>query len=106
MLIGMATAASTALREKVDRHLSEIKDAVLKHGGVSISLFGSVARGEDNSASDIDFLVEFGLDVRPFELLRLGAELEEILGTPVDIGTVASLRAEIRDEVLAEAIRL
>jgi len=53
MLIGMATAASTALREKVDRHLSEIKDAVLKHGGVSISLFGSVARGEDNSASDI-----------------------------------------------------
>ena len=56
--------------------------------------------------SDLDLLVEFEAGTRPFELLSLGAELEDALGVPVDIGTRESLREGIRDEVLAEALPL
>lgn len=69
-------------------------------------MFGSVARGEERPGSDIDFLVELEPGTRPFELLALGVELEEILGVKVDVGTPESLRAGLRDEVLAKAVPL
>ena len=60
----------------------------------------------DPDGSDIDFLVELEPDARPFEILSIGVELEEALGVKVDVGTPASLRARLRDEVLAEAVPL
>jgi predicted nucleotidyltransferase len=69
-------------------------------------LFGSVARGDDHEASDLDFIVEVEPGKPPFELLLLGAELEAALGVPVDIGTRESLREQLRDVVLAEAAPL
>ncbi|MGE4163991.1 MAG: nucleotidyltransferase family protein [Vicinamibacterales bacterium] len=71
-----------------------------------MALFGSVARGDEGPQSDIDFLVELDPGVRPFTLLVLGAEFEDLLGVRVDIGTVESLRAGMRDRVLAEAVLL
>jgi anthranilate/para-aminobenzoate synthase component I len=38
--------------------------------------------------------------------LSIGVELEEALGVNVDVGTPASLRERLRDEVLAEAVPL
>jgi predicted nucleotidyltransferase len=55
---------------------------------------------------DVDFLVELEPDTRPFEILELGADLEAALGVKVDVGTPESLRARLRDEVLAEAVPL
>ena len=77
-----------------------------RHHGHSIAVFGSVARGDEGPLSDIDFLVELEPGVRPIELLALAAELEAALGVKVDVGTPKSLRQHIRDEVLAEAVRL
>ncbi len=77
-----------------------------RHHGRSVALFGSVARGDERPDSDIDFLVEFEPDARPLEILSIGVELEEALGVKVDVGTPASLRPRLRDEVLAEAIPL
>jgi predicted nucleotidyltransferase len=36
-----------------------------------------VARGDERPGSDIDFLVELAPRSRPFEILSIGAELEE-----------------------------
>ena len=102
----MAKVGSTPLRELVDAHRAEIMAIVTRHHGRSVAIFGSVARGDEGPHSDVDFLVEFEPGARPFELLALGAELEEALGVKVDIGTPESLRDGIRDEVLAEAVRL
>lgn len=102
----MAKVGSAPLRELVDAHRAEIRAIVARHRGRSVAIFGSVARGDEGPHSDIDFLVEFEPGVRPFELLALGAELEEALGVRIDVGTPESLRAGIRDEVLAEAVRL
>lgn len=102
----MVDLAPTRLRELVDAHREEIKAIVARHHGRSVAIFGSVARGDEGPGSDIDFLVELEPDARPLEILSIGVELEEVLGVSVDIGTVDSLRARLRDEVLAEAVRL
>jgi len=102
----MTDIRRTPLRELVEARRQEIKDIAARHHGRSIALFGSVARGDDHAASDLDFIVEFEPGTRPFELLLLGAELEEALGVPVDIGTRESIREQLRDVVLAEAVPL
>lgn len=94
------------LRALLEAHRDDIKALVARHGGESVWVFGSVARGDEASGSDIDFLVELAPGTRPIEILAIGAELEELLGVSVDVGTPGSLRARLRDEVLAEAIAL
>ena len=102
----MADAAVRPLRALVEAHRDEIKAIVARHGGRSVSIFGSVARGDEHAGSDIDFLVELEPGVRPLEILSIGVELEETLGVKVDVGTPARLRAHLRDEVLATAVLL
>jgi predicted nucleotidyltransferase len=94
------------LRDQVLRTIAA-NDAELRALGVArLLLFGSVARGEDRADSDIDLLVEFdGRPVGYFHLFRVQRRLEELLGRKVDLGTIASLRSEFRDEVFAEAVR-
>jgi predicted nucleotidyltransferase len=71
-----------------------------------VAVFGSVARGDERPDSDIDLLVELAPGTRPFELLVLGAELEDALGVKVDIGTPESLRDRLRADVMSEAVPL
>lgn len=102
----MADARISSLRELVDARSGEIKTIVTRHHGRAVALFGSVARDEDHDGSDVDLLVEFEPGTRPFQLLLLGADLEDVLGVSVDVATVDSLRPELRDEVMAQAIPL
>ena len=97
---------TTSLRGLVEAHRDEIKAIVARHHGRSVAVFGSAARGDEHAESDIDFLVELQPGTRPFELLLLGADLEEALGVKVDVGTPDQLRAGLRAEVLAEALPL
>ena len=72
----------------------------------SMSVFGSVARGDMGADSDVDILVEFEGRVGLFELADLRCALRAIVGREVDVGTVASLRPRARDAALAEALRV
>jgi predicted nucleotidyltransferase len=69
-----------------------------------ISLFGSFVHGDQNAASDVDLLVDFSEEASLFDLVRLALFLEERLHRKVDIVPKESLRTEIRNEVLQEAI--
>ena len=102
----MSDAALRPLRDLVEAHRDEIKAIVARHHGRSVAIFGSVARGDERPGSDIDFLVELEPGARPFEILSIGVELEEVLGVKVDVGIPDSLRARLREEVLAEAVPL
>jgi predicted nucleotidyltransferase len=104
--VPMTDLQATPLRALVEARRDEIKAIVARHHGRSVAIFGSVARGDERPGSDIDFLVELAPGARPFELLSIGAELEEALGVRVDVGTPDSLRERLRDEVLAEAVAL
>jgi predicted nucleotidyltransferase len=68
--------------------------------------FGSYAHGEQSGASDVDVLVEFGPEADLFDFVGLADFLEEELDCVVDLVPIGSLRAEIRDQVLKEAVYL
>ena len=55
-----------------------------KYGLTSMVLFGSVARDEAESVSDVDVFVEMPL-VRAFDVFHLAEELEQSLGVHVDV---------------------
>ncbi|MHB1345035.1 MAG: nucleotidyltransferase family protein [Thermoleophilia bacterium] len=94
-------------RDEALRVLAAHRAELLALGVKEISIFGSVARDEAKIGSDIDVLVEHQADVPLsfFRVCRLRYFLEEILGESVDLVTLGGLRPEIREDVVAEAIR-
>ena len=77
-----------------------------KFGARSVRLFGSLARGEADAASDIDLLVELEPGRSLLDLGGMQFELEALLGRHVDVVTERGLRPRIRDRVLREAVPL
>lgn len=94
-----------ARRFLVEEHRREITELARRHRGRSIAVFGSVARGEDQAGSDIDFLVEFEAGSSLFDLIHLQDELSALLGCRVDVVSVGGLKP--RDgHILEEALPL
>ena len=77
-----------------------------KFGVKSLLLFGSVARDEAISTSDVDLLVEFNRPMGYFGLFALQDYLEKLLGCPVDLGTPDSLKPYIKERVIEELIHV
>ena len=75
-----------------------------KYGARHVRVFGSVARGEADAESDVDFLVELDPGRSLLDLGGLQFELEALLGRPVDVVTERGLKARIRERVLREAV--
>jgi predicted nucleotidyltransferase len=92
----------TILREKRDAILS----LAARYGTYNIRIFGSVARGEADEHSDVDFLVEMESGRSLLDLGGLLMDLRELLGREVDIVTERGLRSRIRGRVLKEAVPL
>ena len=71
-----------------------------------IGVFGSFARGEQKTGSDIDILVEFHEVPDLFEFLNLERYMEKILGKKVDLVRKAVLRKELKKQILHEVVNL
>jgi len=93
--------------EEITRIITEQNEMLTQNFGVkALSLFGSVARNEATTASDVDFLVEFDRPVGYFNLFALQDYLESLFNCKVDLGTPDSLKPRIRERVLKECIRV
>ncbi len=104
---GGVTYISNMKQEIVLQLLKQRNAELVKQFGVkSLSLFGSVARDEATTNSDMDLLVEFDRPVGYFGLFALQDYLEKLLGCPVDLGTPDSLKPRIRERVMGELIRV
>jgi predicted nucleotidyltransferase len=84
----------------------DILRTAAEYGAYNVRLFGSVARGEADSKSDIDLLVDMEPGRSLFDLGGLLTDLEELLGCNVDVVTERGLRDRIRERVLKEAVPL
>lgn len=84
----------------------EILRIAEKHGAHNVRLFGSVARGEADEASDVDFLVELEPGRTLLDHAALILELEGLLGRKVDVASERGLRPAVRERVLSEATPL
>lgn len=94
-------------RETVIMKLSRHRRILQEYGVKEIRLFGSVARGEAGSGSDVDLLVEFepSAHIGMFEFSRLRHELSQLLGCEIDLATPDALHKRMKDAILKEAIR-
>jgi uncharacterized protein len=94
----------------VYERLSTNREAILgmaaQYGAYNVRVFGSVARGDADAESDVDFLVEVESGRSLLDLGGLLMDLQELLGCQVDIVTEKGLRQRIRDRVLDEAVPL
>ena len=94
------------LQELVRMRRADILQTAAQHGAFHVRIFGSVARGDTDEQSDVDFLVDMEVGRSLFDLGGLLTDLENLLGCSVDIVTEKGLRDRIRDRVLREAIPL
>ena len=98
----MSTAIAT--REDLLRRLAEQGPAVRALGVHRLALFGSFARDEARSGSDVDFLVEFAPGRKTFDnFVALATLLEDTLQRRVELVTPEALSPYIGPRILAEA---
>ncbi len=76
-----------------------------KYGVKKLALFGSYARGEQKTTSDIDFLIEKG-QIKGWEFFGFINSLEDYLGVHVDVFTYDSLRNSLIAEALKDEVIL
>lgn len=90
--------------------IHENRDGILKiameHGARQVRIIGSVARGEADCESDIDFLVDFESGRTLLDHAALTLDLQNLLGIKVDVATERGLKARVRSRVLQEAVPL
>lgn len=94
------------IRQLIQDKRGEILTIAAKHGAANVRLFGSVARGEDTSDSDIDLLIDTNPTTSAWFPAGLILDLQEILGRRVEIVTEKGLNPYLRERVLGEATPL
>jgi predicted nucleotidyltransferase len=92
--------------EQLRRQRDAILAAAARHGAHNVRVFGSVARGEADAASDVDFLVDLGPGRSLLDLGGLLVELRAVVGGPVDVVTPGGLKERARERALREAVPL
>lgn len=80
----------------------KIIDYLIRYKPNRIGIFGSYARNENNSNSDIDILIDFQDKISLFDLGGIKYELSEILNRPVDIVTEKGLNKRLRNSVMKD----
>ena len=93
-------------REELLSLVAAHREKLEQLGVKALNLFGSLARNEAHSESDVDFLVEFSIEAGLFDLFRVQHYLEDLLKRKVDLGTKDALREHLREPVMRDVIRV
>jgi predicted nucleotidyltransferase len=96
----------TADLDKVIRTLRAHAQELKKRGVLHASVFGSVARGDGESDSDVDILVTLdpAKKIDLLEYVGLERHLSELLGRPADVARRDRLKPRIRAEALRDEV--
>jgi hypothetical protein len=84
----------------------EILGCAAEHGARDVRVFGSMARGESEVMSDIDLLVQMEPGRNLLDLVGLWQDLEDLLGTRVDVLSEGGVSPHLRERIYADAVAL
>ena len=73
------------------------------HGVEAIKVLGSVVRGDDTDASDVDFLIRMPPNRSLLDLIGFKRDMEALLHGTADVVTEGGLHPLIKDPVIREA---
>lgn len=84
----------------------ELLAAAARRGARRVRVFGSVARGDSQPSSDVDFVVQFDAGRSLLDHGGLQMDWQELLGCRVDVVSERSLRDRMRQSVERDAVEL
>ena len=90
--------------DEIRARREEIYAIARRHNAEKLWVFGSCARKEERSDSDVDFLVKFGGTTRFGAPASLSADFQALLGRPVDVVSDKGLSPYIGTIILREAV--
>ena len=79
---------------------------VARYGVTQLALFGSTARNNARSDSDIDILVAFDGPATSERYFGVQFYLEDLFGCEIDLVTEKALRVELRPFIEKEVVRV
>jgi predicted nucleotidyltransferase len=91
-------------REEVLQILRLHQDELKKLGVRSLELFGSVARNQANSDSDVDLLAELLEPMTLVQFISVKQYIEDLLNCSVDLGTKDTLHELLRETVMKGSV--
>ncbi|MGA4669207.1 nucleotidyltransferase family protein [Propionibacteriaceae bacterium Y1923] len=91
---------------RLAQHREAVLAIVTAHHAAAPRVFGSVARGEDHEGSDLDLLVDFNDDASLLDEIGLRLTLSDLLRVKVDVVAADTLRGEMANRALKDAICL
>ncbi|MDX2223763.1 MAG: nucleotidyltransferase domain-containing protein [Rhodospirillaceae bacterium] len=93
-------------RDTVIARLQAAAPELKARGVAHLSLFGSVARGQANAASDIDLAVDFDDRARVslLDQAHLTVLLSDLLGRPVDLLEERAQKPRIRHTIARDRV--
>jgi len=77
-----------------------------RHGIEKAGLFGSIVRDELKEESDIDILIEIKKDISLLDFIGIKLELEDELGTKIDLVEYDTIKPRLKDRILKEQVRI
>ncbi len=97
-----SSSRARALRE----NSTVIRAAIRQAGGARVRVFGSTADGTDRSDSDVDLLFDMRKPLSLMQLSTLERELSKLIGARVDLVPESSIRPDLREHILEQAVPL
>ena len=97
-------------RKGTSKEIGELAERIVPllrdRGVVEAFVFGSFTRGEVHPDSDLDLLVRYKKSVSLFDVNGLKCELEELLGSKVDLISRDYLKPRLKNRILRESVRI
>jgi predicted nucleotidyltransferase len=90
----------------IEQHRAAILRLAAKYGARNVRVFGSTARGGATESSDVDFLVELDAGRSLLDQVGLQQELEELLGSDVDVVVEGGISPYLEERIFSEAVPL
>lgn len=80
------------------------KELHARFGINSLSIFGSVVRGDAYEESDVDILASFDRPTGLIKLISAENYLKKLLGEKVDLIPREEVRTELKERILSESV--
>ena len=91
---------------RVRERRDELVRVAAEHGAENLRVFGSVARGDDRTDSDVDLLASLRPGTSVYDLAGAALALEDLLGVHVDLVPEEGLKPDVRKTITPELIAL
>lgn len=97
--------ATVSILQTILNRIQTDRENFSRLGVIHAYVFGSVAREEDNAASDVDVLVETEPRVSLFDMVDIHDQFARTVGREVDVVSRGGLRLPRHRAILDDAVR-